>query len=818
MAIFTKSVFYSILFIISGIISSSAQPFTFSGQVTNSRSKLPVAYATLYFSHSQSGTTADSSGRFKIFSNYRNDTLIVSSVGYVKLITMTNSQNRELNISLEPSDYELSEVKIVAGKNPADFLFKKIVEHKKENSKRALESYSYEAYNKLQFDMIDVSEKFQNKKILRPFSFVFEGLDSAGGHSQLPVFLSETVSDYYYRAQPKQEKEIILASKITGAKNQSMAQFTGSMYQEIDVYENIFSLFKTNFTSPLADNGLFCYKYYIIDSAQTENGKSYELKFKPRRPSENTFAGFFWVDSTSFAITEIEMTLSSKANLNFVKSVFIHQRFEKVRSQKFMLSVNEVTIAINLPNKNFNVLAQKYSSYKNIVVNDNTIHEKFGDKMTVRLEGKVLDKNEAYWETARHTPLTSSEEKTYAMMDSLLNSRAYKNYYSVFNTLGTGYLTKSLFEIGPFYNFYSKNNVEGTRYRFGLRTSNKFSTKLMLYGYGAYGSGDARWKYNAGFIYMLGKSPRQTVSADFIRDYEYGSDQFNELGSDNVFASFFRKDVPRKIVWMQGEKFIYEKEWASGFSNKIILQHRMLLPSWNYSFTPQNENEGLTNQPITLSEITYSARYAWQEKFYKGEFLRTSMGSKYPIVEMRYTRALKNVLGGTLSYQKLYVEVNDKINLKFFGRFEYNIAAGKTFGTLPYPALDVAHGNETYYWSNSSFNGMNDYEFVTDHYASIMLTQHFGTFPFRYVPLMRKLKWRSLVTARMLWGGMSAANISANSGNSIQFPSSVPYLEAGAGVENIFRFLRVDAFWRLTYRELPDATLFGVRASVQFGF
>ena len=75
------------------------------------------------------------------------------------------------------------------------------------------------------------------------------------------------------------------------------------------------------------------------------------------------------------------------------------------------------------------------------------------------------------------------------------------------------------------------------------------------------------------------------------------------------------------------------------------------------------------------------------------------MGSKYPIVEMRYTRALKNVLGGTLSYQKFYVEVNDKINLKFFGRFEYNIAAGKTFGTLPYPALDVAHGNETYYWS-----------------------------------------------------------------------------------------------------------------------
>ena len=801
------------------VFNSHAQIYTITGSVSDIKTEQPVSFASVFLSHAQKGVTADSAGGFHLASSFRADTLIITAVGYAVFKTEVTSQTIfPISIFLTVENSELSTLIVFSGKNPADVLFKKIVEQKPVNDKRNLESYSYESYNKLQFDMTDVSEKFQHKKILKPFSFVFESIDSTGAHTVLPMFLSETISDYYNIANPKQEKEIIHASKITGVKNQTMAQFTGSMYQDVNVYENIFSLFKTNFISPVADNGLFYYKYYLEDSVQNANGKIYQLRFKPRRPAENTFTGNFWVDSASLAITEIEMTLSAKANLNFVNGCFIHQQFEKVRGEKFMLSVNDMQIEINLPNKNFGVLAQKHSSYKNTLVNDNTIADKFEDKISVRLDSKVLEKTDAYWQSARHTALTAGEEKTYGMMDSLLNSRAYKNYNTVLNTLGTGYLTKIWFEIGPFYNFYSKNNVEGTRYRFGLRSSNKFSTKLMLYSYGAYGTGDARWKYNGGFLYMLGKSPRQTVSADVIRDYAYGSDHFNELGSDNVFASFFRKNIPQKIVWMQSEKFIYEKEWLIGFSSKIILQHRTLLPSWDYSFTPKNENEWLQNQTIALTEITYCARFAWQEKFYTGEFLRTSMGSKFPIVEMKFTRAIKNIFNSNLSYKKFYLEVNDKINLKLFGRLEYNIAAGKTFGVLPYPALNVARGNETYYYSNNAFNGMNNYEFVTDHYLSIMLTNHLGTFPFRYVPVLRKLKWRSLTTARILWGGMSHANVQANRLNNILVPSSIPYLEAGAGIENIFRFLRVDAFWRLTYRNLPDATLFGVRASVQLGF
>ncbi|MBN2681644.1 MAG: hypothetical protein JXR58_03995 [Bacteroidales bacterium] len=45
-----------------------------------------------------------------------------------------------------------------------------------------------------------------------------------------------------------------------------------------------------------------------------------------------------------------------------------------------------------------------------------------------------------------------------------------------------------------------------------------------------------------------------------------------------------------------------------------------------------------------------------------------------------------------------------------------------------------------------------------------------------------------------------------------------PYLEAGVGIENIFRILRVDAIWRFTYLEHENVSPFGVRVSMWLQF
>ena len=46
----------------------------------------------------------------------------------------------------------------------------------------------------------------------------------------------------------------------------------------------------------------------------------------------------------------------------------------------------------------------------------------------------------------------------------------------------------------------------------------------------------------------------------------------------------------------------------------------------------------------------------------------------------------------------------------------------------------------------------------------------------------------------------------------------IRHMEAGVGVENIFKVLRVDYVWRLTYRNLPNIDKSGLRISLHMTF
>ncbi len=45
-----------------------------------------------------------------------------------------------------------------------------------------------------------------------------------------------------------------------------------------------------------------------------------------------------------------------------------------------------------------------------------------------------------------------------------------------------------------------------------------------------------------------------------------------------------------------------------------------------------------------------------------------------------------------------------------------------------------------------------------------------------------------------------------------------PYVEAGVGIENIFKVLRLDYVWRLTYRDSPGIDKSGLRISLHMTF
>ncbi len=808
-----------------------AQTTRISGKVTDANTGEPLPFTSVAFLDSRISTSTDFDGVYHFDTYYATDSLRATSVGYRPLtFAVERDQAQTIDFTLQPALADLPEVVVTWSENSAFAILRQVVRNKDVNNRAKLAAYEYETYNKVEFDLNNITEDFKKKKLFKEFDFIFDYVDTTTKKPSLPIFMTETLSDVYYRQEPKTRREIIKGNRVSGVENESITQFMGDMYQNVNIYENFLTLFGKNFVSPIADGGKQHYDYLLLDSNWVGHNWCYRIRFKPKHLQQLCFSGEMWINDTSFAVRRIDAGIEPGTNLNFVQDFRVHQEYDEVAREVWMLTKDELLVDLN-PLKDEGEVSKnpiqgfygrRTAMYKDFTINKPREAAFYEGVSEVVVDIDPLSLGADYWDQHRHVQLSQRENDIYHMVDTMKTIPKFKTYLDIISTVVTGYYKMGQVEIGPYFNVYSFNPVEGSRFRLGLRTSDKFSKRVEYDGFVAYGSLDEEFKYGFGGRGFLTKEPRQLIGAHYSHDIEQLGQSTSAFRQDNILSSAFRRTPNNKLTMVDEYRLTYEREWFQGFSTTLLLRYRTLFPRGSLNY--ERASEDLSTEPVKVNsirtaEIAVNTRFAYREKFVNGTFRRVSLGTKYPAFELHSAFGVPSLLDSDHEYEKLVLRVSQRVPTGVLGNLRYAAEAGRIWGTLPYPLLIVHPGNETFYYDDGAYNTMNFFEFISDSYASLWLEQHFDGFFFNRIPLLRRLKWREVAGVKALVGDLAPKHAD----ELILLPimrtlSEGAFVETNAGVENILKVLRVDGVWRLTYRDSPRATNFALRLKLTINF
>ncbi len=824
---------YSML-VLALLLGSFLQGYTqqksIRGLVKDGHSDELLPFVSVQFKNSSVGKITDSSGSFVfILSRWPSDTLVITSVGYQPFyfVIPKNIDTVNISASLQPGVASAEViVKAKAKHSRGWYLWKKVVAHRDSNNIFKNDNFTYNVYNRLEVDINNIStEKIQKNILLRNFKVLANNIDSTSEEKPiLPTFFSETLSDFYYQKSPHKTREVIRANQITGVKNESITKYLGSLYQNVVIYQNFIPVFDKEYISPINDNGDAYYNYRLADTQMVAGRRLLHLIFIPKQKGQNTFTGDCWVDSATYAIQKVILHVTGQTNINFVDKLSIVQESTLINDSTWFLSKDKFIVNLSpLGNKAFGFIARKTTNYNRVKVNVAEVSAELA-KNTIEEEIEVLpdvkNRTASYWDSTRIEPLTKTETGIFVMIDSLQKSPAYKKTYKAISFIGTGYKDIGKFQIGPWFSWFSSNGWEGTRLRFDLGTTKKFSKHLWLHGYLAYGFTDKRFKKQGEALWLLRQKPWEYLRMSYVDDLSFTQNSNSgDLSGSNVASGFIRKTgIPIKYINIEEKKLEYFRDTKTGFSATVTVANKTFTPLKNMpdkTFFPVKDGE-----PLNTTELSLRLRFAYLETFFERNFFRYSLGSTYPIVQVEFTQGIKGILKSSYNYRKLSASISDGISLAPFGRISCSLYAGKVFGTLPYVLLEVHPGNETQYYNKDAFNLMNRYEFVSDSYAGFSVEHNVGSGLFKYIPLTRKLKFRQFWNVKAVTGSVSDANRTLNFANNYPLKSldNKLYVEAGTGVDNIFKLLRLDLVWRLLPTPLPynKSSRFGVFGSLHF--
>ena len=660
--------------------------------------------------------------------------------------------------------------------------------------------------------------------------FVFKNIDTSKvtGKTYLPIFINESLTEFYGDNENKRSKEILKANKNSGlGSGDGVNMFIKDLYNDYDIYDNYLSLFDKSFTSPLSRTGIDVYNYVLADTAVIDNKLCYNIVFYPRRKNELTFKGDFWVNDTTFAIKKITMAITKSANINWVKDIYLEQEYEVLNDSVFLPTRDYMMsdFALRKKEESKGVYGKRTTLYRNFKFNEKKPDKFYKDEINY-IDNAVYSRSDDYWEENRFEKLNKDERKIYKMIDTLKTVKKFKQLYSLVSILGSGYIEipKWHIDYGPIFSTIGFNEVEGWRLRTGGRTYFGPNDLWRIQGYTAYGFEDNKFKYGISGKWMVDKKNRIIISGGNRRDVEQIGASLTTtndvLGRSYASSGLFTTGANGKLTNINLTTLEAEIEPIKNVIFQLGFSYRTL-ESASDTFALDYFTDATltkTNSSVTQSELNFQIEMTPKKKTIGYGVERRNIDSPFSRIFVNYSQGFKGFINSDFDYQKIQLYYKQPIIIGAIGRSNFTMELGKTFGQVPLGLMSVVPGNQTLFIIDNTFSNLNFYEFVADQYATFQWEHNFQGKLFARIPYLRKLNLREIVGVRGVYGTVSDENRLINASGLIYQAPEKPYWEYSAGIGNIFKVFRLDFAWRGNYRDVPDTSNFTIKGAFGFYF
>ncbi len=474
------------------------------------------------------------------------------------------------------------------------------------------------------------------------------------------------------------------------------------------------------------------------------------------------------------------------------------------------------------------------------------------DSLAVRLGA-------AAWDTIRPEPLTWYETSVYDLVEEFEANPLFNSLTMFVNAITTEYVPTapgdhmwdSKWDFGPIYNTLSWNMLEGVRLRVGGTTTANAHPNWFFQGYVAFGCKDLRPKYNATVIYSFDK--RKYHPYEWKRNYLLLSAQY-DVEEPCMETSILRRDhilssIPTSKPTMGYNQYVfhtkleYVKDWQNRFSLKagFDFSHNEAAGALRYDKVTGYSDDGA----IALTRMIpfYNCYDGYVELRYSPGSTKLYVdrgGNESPFAADHEAPILKlshhvgylddRHFGGGKGfvYNTTEFSVEKRFWFSAFGHLDAKLNLGYCWNQVPFTKLYAPQTSTSIFLSQKGFNLMHPMEFMMDRYVGLYATYYFKGWVINRIPYINRLRLRGVVSFSGVYGYLGKRNNPYLPGNEglYQFPESatydannafvsgrtsspigaLPYMEITAGIENIFKFIRIDYVRRLTYNDymLPD--------------